>query len=131
MLTCCKAIHSMCTDHMEQDCIALHGMQEAVAETGATASVIYVPPPFAAKAILEGVDAGLDLVCPSSPPGTASVYLIAIALSPCRGKNVSSWHGVMRAIRFRFDYRPVLGCLQRKHMHVVPLQKVIRISTWL
>ena len=29
---------------------------------GATASVIYVPPPFAAAAILEGVDAGLDLV---------------------------------------------------------------------
>ncbi|EIE19272.1 succinyl-CoA ligase alpha chain [Coccomyxa subellipsoidea C-169] len=37
-------------------------VKEAVAETGATASVIYVPPPFAAKAILEGVDAGLDLV---------------------------------------------------------------------
>lgn len=33
-----------------------------MSETGATASVIYVPPPFAAKAILEGIDAGLDLV---------------------------------------------------------------------
>ena len=43
-------------------------MQEAVAETGATASVIYVPPPFAAKAILEGVDAGLDLVRTFSAP---------------------------------------------------------------
>lgn len=29
---------------------------------GATASVLYVPPPFAADAILEGIDAKLDLI---------------------------------------------------------------------
>jgi succinyl-CoA synthetase alpha subunit len=37
-------------------------VREAKAATGATVSVIYVPPPFAAEAIDEAVDAGLDLV---------------------------------------------------------------------
>lgn len=35
---------------------------QAKAETGADASVIYVPPPFAADAILEAVEAEMDLV---------------------------------------------------------------------
>ena len=35
---------------------------EAKAQTGATVSVIYVPPPYAAAAIDEAVEAGLDLV---------------------------------------------------------------------
>jgi len=37
-------------------------VQEARAQTGCNASVIYVPPPFAADAILEAVDAGIPLV---------------------------------------------------------------------
>jgi succinyl-CoA synthetase alpha subunit len=37
-------------------------VQDAVNETGANASVIYVPPPFAADAILEAIDANLELV---------------------------------------------------------------------
>jgi len=36
-------------------------VRDAVAATGATASAVFVPPPFAADAILEGADAGLDL----------------------------------------------------------------------
>jgi succinyl-CoA synthetase alpha subunit len=37
-------------------------VEQAVRETGANASVIYVPPPFAADAILEAADAGVALV---------------------------------------------------------------------
>lgn len=37
-------------------------VEEAVRATGANASVIYVPPPFAADAILEAADAGIELV---------------------------------------------------------------------
>ena len=37
-------------------------VERAARETGATASAIFVPPPFAADAILESVDAGMELV---------------------------------------------------------------------
>jgi succinyl-CoA synthetase alpha subunit len=36
---------------------------EAVKQSGADASMIFVPPPFAADAILEAIDAGVRLVC--------------------------------------------------------------------
>jgi len=37
-------------------------IEEAVAATGATVSAVFVPPPFAGDAILESVNAGLELV---------------------------------------------------------------------
>ena len=39
-----------------------NSVHDAVRETGATASVIFVPPPFAADAIMEATDAGVALV---------------------------------------------------------------------
>ena len=37
-------------------------VHDAVADTGATASMIFVPPPFAADAIVEAVDAGVKII---------------------------------------------------------------------
>jgi len=39
-----------------------NGVEQAVRETGANASIIFVPPAFAADAILEAADAGIPLV---------------------------------------------------------------------
>jgi succinyl-CoA synthetase alpha subunit len=40
-----------------------HSVDRAVRDTGANASIIFVPPPFAADAILEAADAGIAFIC--------------------------------------------------------------------
>jgi succinyl-CoA synthetase alpha subunit len=48
-------------EHQNHRVPIFNSVAEAAAATGATVSVIFVPPPFAADAILECVDANLDL----------------------------------------------------------------------
>jgi len=49
-------------DTYEVDVPIFRSVSEAVAATRATASVVYVPPPFAADAIMEAADAGVALI---------------------------------------------------------------------
>jgi succinyl-CoA synthetase alpha subunit len=59
-------------------------VREAVAETGANASLIFVPPPFAADAIMEAADAGVDLaVCITE--GIPTVDMIKVSRQLQRG----------------------------------------------
>ena len=48
------------TTHLERP--VFNTVKEAVDATGANASVVYVPPPFAGAAIIEAVEAGVELV---------------------------------------------------------------------
>ena len=57
-------------------------VDEAVRQTGADASVIYVPPPFAAESILEAIDAGIPLIiCITEGIPVADMIKVKRALS--------------------------------------------------
>jgi succinyl-CoA synthetase alpha subunit len=62
-------------------------MRDAVGATGATVSMIYVPAPFAADAILEAADAGIELiVCITEGVPVLDMVRVkaALATEPCR-----------------------------------------------
>lgn len=61
--------------------------QEAVGETGANASAIFVPPPFAADAIMEAAEAGVELVV-CLTEGIPTLDMIA-ARQYLKGKNTT------------------------------------------
>src|SRR3546814_751028 len=52
-------------------------VKEAVAATGATASIVFVPPPFAADSIMEAADAGIKL-CVSITDGIPAQDMIRV-----------------------------------------------------
>jgi succinyl-CoA synthetase alpha subunit len=62
-------------------------VSEAVAQTGADASVIYVPPPFAADSILEAIDAEIPLIiCITEGIPVADMIKVKRALSGSKSR---------------------------------------------
>jgi len=74
---------------------------DAAKETGANASVIYVPPAFAADAIMEAADAGLPLVVcitegiPVADMVKAKEFLAGLSSPPYKGVAAASADGVV------------------------------------
>ena len=66
----------------ENDIPIFNTVEEAVSRTNANASIIFVPPPFAADACLEAIDAGIDLiVCITEGIPTMDMVIVKDALN--------------------------------------------------
>jgi len=63
--------------HSEQGVPVFNTVKEAAEKTGATASIVFVPPPFAADSIMEAADAGIRL-CVAITDGIPSQDMIQV-----------------------------------------------------
>jgi len=71
------------TTHLDRP--VFNTVHDAVAETGADATMIYVPAPFAADAILEAADAGIEtIVCITEGIPAMDMLKVKAALSSCK-----------------------------------------------
>src|SRR5450432_3593917 len=73
------------TDAELADVPLFNTVREAKAATGADASAIYVPPPFAADAILEAIDAGIALIV-AITEGIPVIDMVRVKRALCGSK---------------------------------------------
>ena len=80
-------------------------VREAVAATGATASVIYVPAPFCKDSILEAIDAGIKLIITITEGiPTLDMLTVKVKLDEARTAQALSPRGNAKSVSSRVTF---------------------------